>query len=103
MFVVRVELSIQETKREDLRAFVVSEAREARKLAGCKEYAFCEDIAEPLRVLLYEEWATRADFEAYRNSAIFTASGAHLRPLLSKPPRSAYYDSDDVFSTCALP
>ncbi|MEO8876857.1 MAG: putative quinol monooxygenase [Polyangiaceae bacterium] len=102
MFVVRVQLKIRENQRERLRAYVTSETAAARSLPGCEEYAFCEDISDPLRVLLYEEWATRSEFEAYKASAIFAASGAALGPMLAEPPRSAYYESEDVFASCKL-
>lgn len=102
MFVARVTLKVQNDKMESFRRFAKAEGLDARRLSGCVEYAFCEDIAEPARVLLYEEWESRAAFEAYRSSPAFTASGATLMPLLAEPPKSSYYESDDVFSACAV-
>jgi quinol monooxygenase YgiN len=102
MFVVRVSLKIQSSHGEAFRAYAASEGLEPRKLPGCVEYSFCEDLAEPLRVLLYEEWASRPEFEAYKASSFFAATGTRLRGMLAEPPRSAYYESDDVFAACAL-
>jgi hypothetical protein len=38
----------------------------------------------------------------YRDSPVFKEAGAQLRPMLEEPPRSAYYESDDVFAACAV-
>jgi len=101
MFVVRVELKLKSGHMEKLREHASAEASAAGKLPGCKAYSFSEDVAEPGRVLLYEEWATRDAFEAYKASPLFAAAGTWLMPLLAEPPKSAYYESDDVFTTCA--
>jgi len=101
MFVARIAMKVQARHRGAFREYVLSEVRVARELDGCVEYAFCEDLSDPARVLLYEEWATRDAFDAYRASALFATAGARLRPLLEGAPNSAYYESDDVFSSCA--
>jgi quinol monooxygenase YgiN len=103
MFIARVTLRIRPSDRAAFRAYAVEESRQARGLPGCVEYSFSEDVGDPARVLLYEEWANREQFEAYRESPLFKAAGAHLGPMLEEPPRSAYYESDDVFATCAVP
>ena len=103
MFIARVSLRIREADRAAFRAYAIEESAQARALPGCVEYAFHEDVAEPARVLLYEEWVSREPFEAYRRSPLFAAAGAHLLPMLAEPPRSAYYESEDVFSACGLP
>jgi quinol monooxygenase YgiN len=100
MFIARVTLRIRPSERGAFRAYVAEETRQARALPGCVEYAFCEDVTDPARVLLYEEWASREQFEAYRASPLFEAAGAQLGPMLEGPPRSAYYESDDVFTAC---
>ena len=102
MFIVRIDLKIAEAARAAFRDYARSGGRDAYALPGCRDYSFCEDLADPTRVLLYEEWATREHFEAYRASTIFEAIGARLRPMLAAPPKSAYYESDDVFASCAV-
>jgi quinol monooxygenase YgiN len=102
MFIARVTLTIQDRQRDEFRRFASAEALEARALAGCVEYAFCEDVADPSRVLLYEEWSSRDAFEAYKKSALFEASGARLMPMLAGAPKSSYYESDDLFGACAV-
>lgn len=103
MFVVRIEMKLRPEARDRFHDFVTADGLQARSLPGCMDYSFCEEVGNPSRVLLYEEWTTRAEFEAYRASSVFSSTGASLRPLLAEPPKSAYYDSDDVFSACAIP
>jgi quinol monooxygenase YgiN len=102
MFIARVTLRIRASDRLGFRAYAVEESRRARDLPGCVEYAFFEDVSDAARVLLYEEWANRESFEAYRDSSLFKEAGAHLRPMLEEPPKSAYYESEDVFAACAV-
>ncbi len=102
MFIARIELRIEPAARDAFRRYAAAEAVTARQLAGCVQYAFLEDVGDPLRVLLYEEWSTRATFDAYRGSSLFAAAGATLRPMLTEPPKSAYYESDDLFAACAV-
>ena len=54
------------------------------------------DPTDANSVLVYEEWRSRADFDAYRNSEFFAESGAVLFPLMEGAPDSAYYESELV-------
>ncbi len=102
MFVVRIDLKLRAEKRSAFHEYVRVEGRRARELDGCLDYSFCEDLDDPTRVILYEEWSSRAQFEAYRSSALFAATGARLRPMLAQGPDSAYYESENLFTTCAV-
>jgi quinol monooxygenase YgiN len=103
MFIARIVLTIQDPQRDAFRQYAAGEGLGPRALAGCVDYSFCEDVAEPKRVLLYEEWATREAFESYKASPSFAAASARLQPMLAEPPRSAYYDSEDLFGgACAV-
>jgi quinol monooxygenase YgiN len=102
MFIARVTLRIRPSEQAGFSAYALEESRQARDLPGCVEYAFYADVGDPARVLLYEEWANREQFEAYRQSSLFKAAGAHLVPMLAEPPRSAYYESEDLFAACAV-
>lgn len=71
-------------------------------MEGCVAYAFLEDVGDANSVMLYEEWASRDAFDAYKASPAFVAAGAKLRPMLAEPPKSAYYESEDLFTSCAV-
>ena len=98
MFVIRIQLTLQAATRDAFRQWVVDAGLAARALTGCVEYTFGEDVADPLRVILYEEWTTQADFEAYKQSAVFAATSERLRPMLAQPPKSAYFRAENVFA-----
>ena len=100
MIIARIELELQPSQQPSFRHYARSEAARARVLEGCVRYAFHEDVADPLRVLLYEEWTSREAFEAYKASPLFAEAGQHLRPMLAAPPKSAYYESEDLFARC---
>jgi quinol monooxygenase YgiN len=102
MFIARIELRITAGQRDDFRKYAASEGLAARELTGCVDFAFCEYIGDPDRVLLYEEWSTREAFDAYKGSAMFAASGARLMPMLAEAPKSAYYESENIFDRCAV-
>jgi quinol monooxygenase YgiN len=102
MFIARIALVIKDEQRDTFRSFAAVDGRAARALEGCVDYCFCEDVADPGRVLLYEEWATREAFEAYKASPVFDAGATRLRPMLASAPVSAYYESDDLFDACAV-
>jgi quinol monooxygenase YgiN len=102
MFIARINLKLRAGQRAAFRDYAGAEGLQARTLAGCVDYSFFEDVGDPTRVLLYEEWASRKQFEAYKASPVFEAAGARLRPLLEEPPKSAYYESEDVYASCAL-
>src|SRR5262249_17778783 len=102
MFVVRIEMKLRPEQRNAFQDYVRIDGLEARKLPGCVDYSFCEDVGNPLRVLLYEEWSTREQFDAYRASTVFSASGPRLRSMSAEPPKSAYYEADNVFEACAV-
>ena len=102
MFVVRIEMKVQPEQLGAFREYAGADGLEARKLPGCVDYTFCEEIGNPSRVLLYEEWSSRAQFEAYRASSVFLATGPRLRSMLAAPPKSAYYESDDVSAARAV-
>jgi (4S)-4-hydroxy-5-phosphonooxypentane-2,3-dione isomerase len=103
VFVVRIDMKLNPSQQEAFHQFVDKGGLEPRRLSGCSNYVFCQAVEDPTRVLLYEEWDTRAQFEAYKNSALFKMANESLRPLLAQPPSSAYYESDDRFASCAVP
>jgi quinol monooxygenase YgiN len=102
MFVARIALKIQDPQRDAFRRYAAAEGLAPRTLAGCVEYSFCENVSDPTRVLLYEEWASRDAFESYKASPMFAAVGARLQPMLAAAPKSAYYESENIFDTCAV-
>lgn len=101
MFIARIALEVDDL--EAFRRHAALEVVAVRALPGCVTYRFCQDVTTPSEVLLYEEWSSASSFEAYKSSPLFEEISAGLMPLLTAPPKSAYYESDDLFEarTCA--
>jgi quinol monooxygenase YgiN len=97
MFTVRVAVRTRPSGRDEFIAQLKKEALEVpARFAGCQRFAVYSDPADPDSTLVYEEWASRGTFDAYRNSEYFASSGAVLVPLMDGAPDSAYYESEHV-------
>jgi len=97
MLTVRVAVRAQPDGRD---AFVAQLAKEHEEVparfAGCERFDVCTSATEPNSFLIYEEWASRDAFDAYRSSDYFAEGGKVLFPLMDGTPDSAYYESERV-------
>jgi quinol monooxygenase YgiN len=66
------------------------------RFAGCQRFQTFVDPDDPDQVLIYEEWADQAAFDAYRGSDYFTEGGKVLFPAMAGAPDSAYYAAELV-------
>ena len=93
---VTVRVAVRATP-EHRERFLAQLAREEQdvpaRFDGCERFRVYAHASDENELLLYEEWATRAAFDAYRTSEYFARAGAVLKPLLKGPPDSAYYDA----------
>ena len=97
MFTVRVAARVRPEGRDRFVAHLQREQDEVpARFEGCERFAVYSDPADANSLLVYEEWRSRRDFDAYRTSEYFTQSGAVLFPLMDGAPDSAYYESDLV-------
>ncbi len=93
MIVVRVAVRVQPASTDAFVAHLTREAEQTRALPGCQRFELFRDPQDPNRFLLYEEWASAADFEAYQNSDLLRESFAVLGPMMAGPPDSTYFDA----------
>ncbi len=91
MMVIRVVVDVKADSVDAFIAHLNTEAPKVRELEGCLRYQLFRDPGEPTRFLLYEEWASEADFEAYRSSELLSESFAVLGPMMAGPPDSQYF------------
>lgn len=97
MLTVRVAMRIRPDGCDALVSHLQQESHEIReRFDGCERFDIYCDPGDPTRALLYEEWQSRAAFDAYRQSEYFQAGGAILFPLMDGVPDSAYYESELV-------
>jgi len=91
MMVIRVVVDVRPEHTEAFVAHLREEALQVRELDGCERYELFRDSEREHRFLLYEEWASREAFDAYRESDLLRESFAVLGPMMAGAPDSAYY------------
>jgi len=97
MLIARVRVTATEEGRPTLIERLTAEAVTVpESFDGCERYAVTVDAADPATVVLVEEWASRADFEAYTSSPHFASVMGAVAPCLAGPPDSAYYEGELV-------
>lgn len=65
MLIVTGTFDLDAAHAQRLRAAAIVMAKATREEPGCQVYAFWQDIEEPTRFRVYEEWDDRAALEAH--------------------------------------
>jgi quinol monooxygenase YgiN len=97
MIVIRVQMQVQPERKMEFLELLGQEALKVRALEGCLKFDMFEQVSEDNTLLLYEEWQTLGQFDAYRTSDMFKQNGQKLFAMMAGKPDSAYY-SAEVFS-----
>lgn len=98
MMVIRVKVQVQPENKSSFLDAMKESIRISRKFDGCMTFDLYEDVTDDHALLLYEEWKTQADFDAYKASQHFKDSGKVLFALMDGEPDSAYFDAAPVAS-----
>jgi quinol monooxygenase YgiN len=98
MVIVAGHITVEPQQRESYLTGCVSVVEQARRTAGCIDFAITADLIDPGRVNVFERWESRAAVESFRGSgpsdeqgaAILSASVAEydiadVRPLFEGP------------------
>lgn len=93
MIVIRVVVQVQPEKRQDFLAFMSTSIPLSRSFIGCAKFDLYQDIHLEHSFMLYEEWQSLKDFDAYRQSDHFKESGTVLFPLMNGQPDTAYFEA----------
>lgn len=96
MIVIRVAV---EVKPEEVGAFVnhlQQEMAGVKQFAGCERFHLYTDVQDTNKFLLYEEWATAENFQAYRTSDFFEENSKKLHGMMAGEPDSAYFEASVV-------
>ena len=94
MIVLRVKVQVKPENKTKFVDVMKESIDISSKMKGCVQFGLYEDVVDENAFMLYEEWATRADADAYRNSEHFAESGKVLFPLMAGDPDSAYYQAE---------
>ena len=79
MVIVAGHLVIDPQDRDAYLAGCVEVVRQARRTAGCLDFALSADLVDPGRVNIFERWESQAAVEAFRGSGPSDEQGASLR------------------------
>jgi quinol monooxygenase YgiN len=93
MIVVYVSVQTKAQAANEFERIIREIQADIRTLTGCvkNEWFRVPDVAR--RYVMYGEFASRKDFEAYLNSAIVKRIGDELIPLLDAPPEFKHYEA----------
>ena len=94
MIVIRVLFKIQASASQTFASLIQEDLSTTRQMPGCRHFGLFADPSEPHTYLLYEEWESLADFEAYKQSEAFQANSAKIFPLMDGKPSSAYFQAE---------
>ena len=96
MVVIRVKVEVGAENRMVFLENSNNEVPKARQFAGCLNYGWYQELGQEGSFLLYQEWDTQANFDAFRTSAFFKANGDRVFPLLLGKPETAYFDAQTL-------
>lgn len=68
MVIVAGQLFVDPARREAYLAGCIDVVEQARRAAGCLDFAITADLIDPGRINVFERWDTREAVEAFRGS-----------------------------------
>jgi quinol monooxygenase YgiN len=90
MVIVAGHVVVDPQERDDYLSGCVDVVRQARRAAGCLDFALSADPVDPGRVNIFERWESQAAVEAFRGSGPSDEQGAAIRAA-----SVAEYDVED--------
>ena len=88
---VTVDLAIDPAKLDEFLAFIMEIAPQTRSYDGCQHFDIWVDQDEAGRVLFYELWDSREQYEKYVAWRAETGALDKLGPFVTAPPRFSYF------------
>jgi quinol monooxygenase YgiN len=74
--IVARHITVKPKQRESYLAGCMSVVEQARRAAGCLDFAITADLIDPGRVNLFERWESQAAVETFRSSGPSNKQGA---------------------------
>jgi quinol monooxygenase YgiN len=79
MVIVAGHIVVDPQERDDYLSGCVEVVRQARRAAGCLDFALSADLVDPGRVNIFERWESQAAVEAFRGSGPSDEQGSAIR------------------------
>jgi quinol monooxygenase YgiN len=67
MVIVAGHITVEPQQREAYLAGCVPVVEQARRAAGCLDFAICADLVDPGRINIFERWESQAAVEGFRS------------------------------------
>ncbi len=96
MIVIRVKVSVKPENKSDFINVMQDSIAISREFDGCQHFGLYQDVMDDTTLILYEEWETQAQFDAYKASDHFKESGKQLFALMNGAPDSAYFNAEMI-------
>jgi len=96
MIVIRVKVKVTSENKSEFVRIMTDSINVSREFDGCQFFGLYEDVTDENTLILYEEWETQSDFDAYKASEHFTESGKQLFPLMDGAPENAYFMAEPI-------
>ena len=94
MIVIRVVVKVKPEEQVNFVNHMKQEMVEVKQFSGCEKFRLYTDVTNENTFLLYEEWQSQTNFDAYKNSDYFKQNGEKLFPMMAEPPDSAYFEAE---------
>jgi quinol monooxygenase YgiN len=78
MVIVAGHITVKPKQRESYLAGCMSVVEQARRAAGCLDFAITADLIDPGRVNLFERWESQEAVETFRGSGPSDEQGAAM-------------------------
>lgn len=78
MVIVAGHITVEPEQRESYLAGCLRVVEQARRAAGCLDFALCPDLVDPGRVNIYERWESQAVLDTFRSSGPDTEQRAAM-------------------------
>ncbi len=96
MIVIRVAVEVKPEKADAFVDHLQQEMADVKQFAGCERFHLYTDVQDANKFLLYEEWETAENFQAYRTSEFFAENSKKLHGMMVGEPDSAYFEASLV-------
>lgn len=96
MLIVAGTFPINPERREDALAAITDMVTATEQEDGCITYRFYEDLTEPGRFLIYEQWESKEHLAAHFNTPHMATFRSRIPGLLAGTPVIKRYDIAEV-------
>ena len=78
MLIVAGHITVEPQQRESYLAGCISVVEQARRAAGCLDFAITADLIDPGRINIFERWESQAAVDTFRGSGPSNEQGAAM-------------------------